>query len=966
MFYDDNGIFIGMLKDDAKDIWHYGTPRHSGRYPWGSGDNPYQRNVDFLGRIKKMESERDANGNRLFNEVQIAASMGMNTSELRKRKKLALEENRAYLRSEAIRLKEKGMSTTAIAKRMGLNESSVRGYLDDAVNQRMTKTKANAEILKERVKEVGLVQVGAGSELYLNNASSTSLGATLKLLENEGYTIHNVQVDQLGTGHKTTVKVLAAPGTEWKDVAKNTDKIRMPVDIYMKEGELVKADPPPSVDSKRVMVRYAEDGGVDRDGLIEVRRGVEDLNLGRNHYVQGRILVDNTHYLKGMITYADDLPDGIDIRFNTNKHAGTPMINPDDKDHSVLKPIKDDSDNIFGANIKPSEKLMRATDTYIGKDGKEHQSAINIVKEEGDVDSWSKNLASQFLSKQSPELAKAQLKITEDNARADLSEIASYTNPVVKAKMLEDFAGRCDHDSVHMAAAALPRQKTKFIMPLTDIKDNEAYLPGYKDGEQVALVRYPHGSIAEIPIVTVNNQSKTGKRVLGDAIDAIGISKKTADQLSGADFDGDTVLVLPTDTARIKSKPQYDKLKDFDDKEAYPGYPGMARMTKQQRGMEMGRVSNLLTDMTIKKASDDEIVRALKHSMVVIDAEKHGLDWKRSEIENGIPQLMTKYQGKSTGGASTLLSRSTAQDHIPERKLKAPSKMSPEELARYKSGEEVYVNTGRKLRDPKFYRNRMTDEEKKLWDSGPEGEKEVRSRFWKDGRVEIKQKGALEKTKKGYTHDPFELVSTGSRETTTPIERVYGDFSRSMKNIATEARAMARNLDIPKANPEARKKYASEVKSLDAKLAIARRNAPLEKQAQIMANSWYKMWLDNNPEEDAEHKKRQRGQLLDRARKQVGAKKLQIGSKDNPLTPKEWEAIQNNAISPTKLKSILQQSDMQVVKKYALPKNNSGMSSTKVSRAKSLLKRGFTRAEVCDMLDISENTLIKAVGYADV
>ena len=966
MLYDDNGIFVGIEKESEKDARHYGTPRHSGRYPWGSGDNPYQRNADFLGRIKKMESERDANGKKVFSEVQIAASMGMNTSELRKRKKLALEENRAYLRGEAIRLKEKGMSTTAIAKRMGLNESSVRGYLDDAVNERMTKTKANAQILKDRVAEVGLVQVGSGAELYLNNASSTSLGATLKLLENEGYVIKNVQVDQLGTGHKTTVKVLAAPGTTYGEIANNKDKIQMPVDIYMKEGELVKSQPPTSVDPKRVQIRYSEEGGLERDGLIEVRRGVEDLNLGRNHYVQGRILVDDTHYLKGMITYADDLPPGIDIRFNTNKHVGTPMINREDKDNSVLKPIKDDSDNIFGANIKPSEKLMRATDTYIGKDGKEHQSAINIVKEEGDVDSWSKTLPSQFLSKQSPELAKAQLKIATDNAKADFDEIASYTNPIVKAKMLEDFAGRCDSDSVHMAAAALPRQKTKFIMPLSDIKDDEAYLPGYKDGEQVALVRFPHGSISEIPIVTVNNQSKNGQRVLGDGIDCIGISKKTADRLSGADFDGDTVLVLPTDTARIKNKPMYEKLKDFDDKEEYKGYKGMPRMTKQQKAMEMGKVSNLLTDMTIKKASDDEIVRALKHSMVVIDAEKHGLDWKRSEIENGIPQLMERYQGKSTGGASTLLSRSTGQDHIPERRLKAPSMMSPDEKARYLQGENIYRETGRKLRDPKFYSSRMTEEEKKLWASGAEGQKEVKSRFWKDGRVVVGEKLALEKTKKGYTHDPFELASTGSRETTTPIESVYGDFSRSMKNIAAEARSMARNIEMPKADPVARKKYAAEVKSLDAKLAVARKNAPLEKQAQIIAGTWYKMWKDNNPEEDAEHKKRQRGQLLDRARKQVGAKKLQIGSKDNPLTPREWEAIQNNAISPTKLKAILNQSDMQVVKKYALPKTNSGMNPTKVSRAKSLLKRGFTRAEVCDMLDISESTLIKAVGYADV
>ena len=42
---------------------HYGTKRHSGRYPWGSGDNPYQHSGDFLSRIetlkKKGLSEKD-------------------------------------------------------------------------------------------------------------------------------------------------------------------------------------------------------------------------------------------------------------------------------------------------------------------------------------------------------------------------------------------------------------------------------------------------------------------------------------------------------------------------------------------------------------------------------------------------------------------------------------------------------------------------------------------------------------------------------------------------------------------------------------------------------------------------------------------------------------------------------------------------------------------------------------------
>ena len=34
---------------------HYGTKRHSGRYPWGSGENPYQSSGDFLSRVIELK-----------------------------------------------------------------------------------------------------------------------------------------------------------------------------------------------------------------------------------------------------------------------------------------------------------------------------------------------------------------------------------------------------------------------------------------------------------------------------------------------------------------------------------------------------------------------------------------------------------------------------------------------------------------------------------------------------------------------------------------------------------------------------------------------------------------------------------------------------------------------------------------------------------------------------------------------
>lgn len=961
MLYDEYGIYKGMISDNAKSrLSHYGTPRHSGRYPWGSGENPYQRNADFLGQIEKMRKQG-------VSEKDIAASMGINTSELRKRKSLARAENRAYLSAEAKRLKEKGMSTSAIARRMEMNESSVRLLLDEGVNERMSSTAKNAAVLKSRVNEYDYIDVGKGSEEYLG-ISSTSMNNALKILENEGYTIHEVPVEQMGTGKITKIKVLAKPGVEWREVAQHKGDIKPVQDLglYSEDGgeTIRKIEKPVSIDPKRVDICYAEDGGEDKDGLIELRRGVDDISLGNARYAQVRILVDDSHYIKGMAAYSDDLPPGIDIRFNTNKKRGTPMLVKDDPDaKQVLKPIKDDPDNPFGANIKDESKLIRAQRHYIDENGVERQSALNIVSEEGTWYDWNRTLPSQFLAKQAPELARQQLKMTRDIANDEFKEIMSCQNPTVKAKMLEDFAGRCDHDSVHLAAAALPRQSTRVILPLPDGNDNEIFAPGYEDGEQVALVRFPHGNISEIPILTVNNKNPKAKAMIGDAIDAVGIPHKAAERLSGADFDGDTVLILPTRNVKIRNKPQFEELKNFDPKKEYPEYPGMHRMTPVEKGNEMGRVSNLITDMTIQGAPDDEICRALKHSMVVIDAEKHHLDYKRSERENGIQELKERYQNGKNGGASTFLSRSTSPYRVGERKEKAPSKMTPEEKERWLNGEIVWEYNGRTRKKAQFPVKSMTPEEKELWNSGDKKKQAIVKRnFYNDGRVTFKETEVTNEVKKGAEFDPYSLVSTKSREGTTQIERIYADHAVALKEMARKARKEARHTVDISYSPEMNKKYKREVESLDAKLSKARMNAPLERQAQLIANTKWAAIRYSNPEMDEEHQRKERARLLDSARKSIGAKKLIIGSADNPLTEKEWEAIQAGAISKTKLKNILDNCDMAVIKQYAIPRTKSGIPPAKLARAKMMLDRGYSRRDICDQLEISETTLINAIG----
>ena len=64
--------FVDEEKPD-KDLYHYGTPRHSGRYPWGSGENPYQGDEMFQRTLKTIHFTKTLNlrkqVNILFNSV---------------------------------------------------------------------------------------------------------------------------------------------------------------------------------------------------------------------------------------------------------------------------------------------------------------------------------------------------------------------------------------------------------------------------------------------------------------------------------------------------------------------------------------------------------------------------------------------------------------------------------------------------------------------------------------------------------------------------------------------------------------------------------------------------------------------------------------------------------------------------------------------------------------------------------
>lgn len=912
------GTILDEMKavlEDESSLQHYGMPRRSGRYPWGSGDNPYQHEEGFYARYRELKASGKS-------DTEIAKEMGLTTTQLRVQRSLDKNRRRNEMVQKAKMLREQGYSLNEIAKELGIkNESTVRSLLNPASEEKMNKARSVADFLKSQVDEKGMIDVGTGVErLEELGVSREKLEQALYLLELEGYHVYGGGVPQVtNPGKQTNLRVLCPPGTEHKEIY-NFENIHSIADYTSHDdGETFdKFQYPESMDSSRIKVRYREDGGEEMDGLIQIRRGVADLDLGDGvHYAQVRILVDGTHYIKGMAVYSDDLPEGTDIVFNTNKSSDVPMTGP--KNNTVLKPIKDDPDNPFGSYIKANGQSY-----YIDENGERKLSLINKRAEEGDWEAWSDHLPSQFLSKQNMDLIKKQLSLSVADKQEDLDEIMSLTNPTVRRHLLQKYAEDCDAAAIHLQAAALPRQKYQVILPVESMPDNEVYAPNYNNGEKVALIRYPHAGTFEIPVLTVNNKQKDAKKMLEGSTDAVGINGKVAKQLSGADFDGDTVMVIPVNnrvhiTSKKAFEGPYKALEDFDPKLEYGGKKegSFTVMTKKNTQKEMGVISNLITDMTLKGAKPEEIVRAVKHSMVVIDAEKHKLDYKQSEIDNGIKELKAKYQthvdadGKvHEGGASTLISQAKSTVRVPKT-VGTP---------------RIDKNTGELIY--KSVREEYTD---------------------KNGKTQIRTKTS---TRMGETKDAFTL-SSGTQQ-----EDAYAAYANELKSLANKARLATIDPATRKLawSPSAKKTYSTEVASLEAKLRLAEQNAPKERMAQTKANVTIAKKKEAFPDLSKEEIRKISNQALMKARAEVGAKRQPI-----EITDREWNAIQSGAISDNQLTRMLKYTDIDKLRERAMPRNEKGLSDAKVNRIKAMKTSGYSSAEIADALGVSTTTVNKYI-----
>lgn len=907
------------ITSESNILEHYGTKRHSGRYPWGSGDNPYQHSGDFLSRVEELKKKG-------LSEKEILETINdslpdeykMGLTEFRTARQKAGHDRKALEYDQIRALKDDGLGWKEIGDKLGMSESSVRSKYNNAIGEKASQAEKIAATLKEEVDKKGMIDISEGANQVLG-VSESKLDEAAYILEAEyGYQRYGVGIRQpTNVRQQTNITVLAKPEFDQKYAYQHQDQIDSLGDYHSNDGgeTFTKLQRPSSLDSSRVAIRYGDEGGLDKDGVIEIRRGVPDLDLGKSHYAQVRILVDGDHYLKGMAVYSDDLPDGVDVMFNTNKPSGTPKM-------KVLKEAKADPDNPFGAAIKANGQSM-----YIGDDGKEHLSPINKLKEEGDWDTMSRNVSSQFLSKQPKKLIENQLKLTVADYQAQYDEIMHYDNPTVKKKLLYDFADTVEGTSMTLKASAFPGQSTKVILPINKIKETEAYCPTYENGTRLALIRYPHAGTFEIPIVTVNNKNVSGKRNLGAIQDAIGINAKVAERLSGADFDGDTVMAIPvTDKVSIKSTPALKALEGFDPKTAYAvpeGNPNNVRlMKKEEKQREMGVISNLITDMTLRGADEDELARAVKHSMVVIDAEKHKLDYKRSERENGIPELKQKWQirvdeegATHYGGASTLLSRRKQTVRVPERR--GSIRVDKE------TGEYIYKESGRTFTDPKTGKERKAEDTVSL----------------------------ISETKDART------LSSGTIQ-----ENLYADFSNKLKAMANQARKEAVNMKGIQRNPEAAKTYAPEVASLKEKYNNMIANKPKERKAMLIANANIKAKIQElglDPTIDKKEIKKISSVEMQRARDSVGAS----GRKSKiTFTDREWEAVQAGAISDNMLTKFLNSSDSDEIVKRAMPKNVAVMTSAKMSKANAMLKSGYSYAEIAKACGVPESTVYNALN----
>ncbi len=952
---------LSQLSDVGREIIlkHYGVKRKSGRYPWDPSLH-LPKNYKFI-------EDRDEMKKRGLSDNEIAKQMGLSTTVYRSKVTIAKEELKQYNMQRISKLQSEGMIIDDIAKTIGTTGQTVRNYLDEIKNPNKSaraqrvQTEAVAQTLEDAVKRSKYIDVGKGVEIQMGISKEKLKSGLNALVESGEYEVHNLRIAQVtDKNNSTPVKVLTKKGVERAEIYKNMDKVR-PVEEFAINGDarmFQQMERPKSIGWDRVHIRYAipegqkghgtNDDGAMMDGAMFLRPGVKDLNLGKASYAQVRIAVGDTHYLKGMALYGTEemfknVPKGTDIIFNTNKTANkTPQ--------EVLKELKKnpeggapiDGPNPFGATVKRQNSLVDSKGNIVYKEVKGRKGnlvpeigSINIVNEEGDWGNWSKALSAQFLAKQPTTVVHERLKATMKQVQDEYETIQKVTNPVIKKQLMESFVSDLESKQVHMKAAAPKGFQGHVILPVPDMKENEVYAPNYKNGEKVVLIRYPHGGRFEIPELTVNNNSIARKMISKDSPDAIGIHPKVASKMSGADFDGDTAYVIPNNKGKFKSRDSLKELKNFDPN-MYADKPGtFTPITKRYQQTLMGVVSNLITDMTLQGAPSSEIARAVKHSMVVIDAEKHKLNYKRSAEENGIDALMRRYMTHIDKVKYGELERYNPKTRRVDRVV------DPDKLKKDLTPDKKYVSASTII---SRHKQSVITDGYQVEIPDPKSESGGTKVVWRN-------------KKETYLVNMVKDANVFLGPNATKTEHHYADYVNELKAFKNKVDADMSGIKIPARDPKAAKIYAAEVLSMKDKVNQVKINRIKERQAQRMAEVASKAEIARRSEDEVLKKddiSRIKQQALNKARFMVGAVRTPV-----TITDEEWDAVQSNAVSGTLLKELVSFMDDSQLKSLATPRANKQMTEARKSKAKALLANGYTIAQVAEALGVSSSTIGK-------
>lgn len=953
---------LSQLSDTGREIIlkHYGVKRKSGRYPWDPSLH-LPKNYKFI-------EDRDEMKKRGLSDNEIAKQMGLSTTVYRSKVTIAKEELKQYNMQRISKLQSEGMIIDDIAKTIGTTGQTVRNYLDEIKNPNKSaraqrvQTEAVADTLEAAVKRSKYIDVGKGVEIQMGISKEKLKSGLNALVESGEYEVHNLRIAQVtDKNNSTPVKVLTKKGIERSEIYKNMDKVR-PVEEFAINGDarmFQQMERPKSIGWDRVHIRYAipegqkghgtNDDGAMMDGAMFLRPGVKDLNLGKASYAQVRIAVGDTHYLKGMALYGTEemfkgIPKGTDIIFNTNKTANkTPQ--------EVLKELKKnpeggapiDGPNPFGATVKRQNTLVDAKGNSVYKPGIKDRfgnkvpqiGSVNIVNEEGDWGSWSKALSAQFLSKQPTTVVHERLKATMKQVQDEYESIQKVTNPVIKKQLMESFVSDLESKQVHMKAAAPKGFQGHVILPVPDMKENEVYAPNYKNGEKVVLIRYPHGGRFEIPELTVNNNSVARKMISKDSPDAIGIHPKVASKMSGADFDGDTAYVIPNNKGKFKSRDSLKELKNFDPN-MYADKPGtFTPITKRYQQTLMGVVSNLITDMTLQGAPSNEIARAVKHSMVVIDAEKHKLNYKRSAEENGIDALMKRYMTHVDKVKYGDLERYNPKTRRVDKVI------DPDKLKKDLTPGKEYTSASTII---SRHKQSVITDGYQVEVPDPKSKSGGTKMVWRN-------------KKETYLVNMVKDANVFLGPNATKTEHHYADYINELKAFKNKVDSEMSGIKMPARDPKAAKIYAEEVLSMKDKVNQVKINRIKERQAQRMAEVSSKAEIARRSEDEVLKKdeiSRIKQQALNKARSMIGAERTPV-----TITDDEWDAVQSNAVSGTLLKELVSFMDDSQLKSLATPRSNKQMTEARKSKAKALLANGYTISQVAEALGVSSSTIGK-------